>query len=141
MTLDLKRPRPVINCISSGSEVHNFVAPTANARFPQRLHLDLGTSRHHWPEELKRLSQFYIVKRSVKEVGESPFNVLKTNNKMLKSILKCTGSQGRERRTGVMASYAIRNLLLWKLSHVTCTSFLLGRNISFSTIRLKKLLG
>ncbi len=83
---------------------HTFGAATEKARAPRFLSLDRGTSRIIWLDNLSALAGVCTYKSSNKKGDANPFKTLKTSNKILKTILKQTGSQWREAKTRVMCS-------------------------------------
>ncbi len=91
--------------ISTGKLFHSFGALTANALSPFVLCLVLGTASNSLKDDLRHLPVSYSFRSSVKYKGAMPFKALYVNKIILKSILKSTGNQCKEAKTGVIWWY------------------------------------
>lgn len=69
---------------------------------PLDFSFDFRTTRRVPPEELRLRRGLYGVSILIIWVGPRPKQALKVISKILQSILKCTESQWREARMGVM---------------------------------------
>lgn len=68
---------------------------TTKAQSHLCFNLECGTTRSSWPADLSDLDGTHNCKSSEGKVEGSPFNHLYEDIKILKWILKCTGSQNR----------------------------------------------
>ncbi len=102
---DLKIPTLWAVLMCTGKLFDKLGATTEKARSPLFFNLALGTSRSTWLGDLSALTGVWICESSDKLAGANPCKILKTINKLLNSILKRTGSQCSEAKTGVMCSY------------------------------------
>lgn len=101
-------------------------AATAKSRSPPCLNLDLGTVRSICSADLSDLMEVCRVNRSVKQGCAWPCKDLKTNNKILKSVLKCTGTQCKDANVGdTVYGLACVSQLEVQLQHFGPTTVLL----------------
>ena len=88
----------------NGRLFHNVGPATEKARSPLVFNFDGGTASSFWVEDLSTLfpEAGGYPTRSAKYEGANPLRALKTKSRVLKSILKRTGSQCSLMRAGVI---------------------------------------
>uniref|UniRef100_A0A8C7XU96 Uncharacterized protein n=1 Tax=Oryzias sinensis TaxID=183150 RepID=A0A8C7XU96_9TELE len=101
---DLNTGRDPASLSSSGRLFQSVGALTANALSPLLFSIDCGIVKRLFAEDLRLRPGTYGMRRSAIYLGASPPTALKAIIKILKSILKRTGSQCKDAKTGVMWS-------------------------------------